>query len=125
MSRDWEPVGRTLQALTLLNNELFTECARSLGQRLLTHSKEPAEQIRHGFACVTGRLPQPLELARLLQFHSGQRALFDQHPAAASQLLSSAWPESSGMSSASMRDAATAVALGRILLNLDETITRE
>lgn len=114
-----------MQALTLLNNELFTECARALGQRLLTHSKEPAEQIRHGFACVTGRLPRPPELARLLQFHSGQRALFERHPAAASQLLGAAWPGSSGMSPASVQDAATAVALGRILLNLDETITRE
>lgn len=116
-----------MQALTLLNNDLFTDCARALGQRLSSRSHEPVAQIQYGFELVTGRRPDAMELARLLRFVSGQRAMFERDPGSARLMLGRPDPESgSNQASASgLSDAATAVALGRILLNLDETITRE
>ncbi len=90
-----------LQALTLLNNEAFTECARALGGRIAAHSAEATPRLRHGFQLVTGRPPEREELERLARFWEDSRMRFHTD------------------------DDTSCTALGRVLLNLDETITRE
>jgi len=90
-----------LQALTLLNNEAFVECAQALGRRIAAHSSDIGARLRHGFHLATGRLPTRAESARLRTFWIEQQERFKTD------------------------DAATCVAYARVLLNLDETITRE
>lgn len=90
-----------IQALTLLNNELFVECARALGQRIEKHSTELDARLRHGFRLATGRPPTREELGRLRTFWTGLRERFKTD------------------------EVATCTAFARVLLNLDETITRE
>jgi mono/diheme cytochrome c family protein len=95
-----------LQALTLLNDQAFYEFAQALARRVLAEA-QPDEQsrLRLAFRLCMARPPSPLEEARLLQLLTSQDALLsadgDAHSFAA-------W---------------TTVA--RVLLNLDEFITRE
>jgi len=90
-----------LQALTLLNNETFVECALALGRRIANQATDPDGRLRHGFQLATGRPPNPAELTRLRAFWIGQQKRFGTD------------------------EAATCTAYARVLLNLDETITRE
>lgn len=95
-----------LQALTLLNDEQFYEFAGALAQRVQTEAQgDLPAQIDHAFQLCLGRKPAPDERARLV-------ALFDQQFAAAT-----------GEEPARRNEAWTILA--RVLLNLDETITRE
>ena len=92
-----------LQALTLLNDEANFEFASSLAQRILKEA--PAEEgarLRHGFELAVQRTPRPRETDRLLRFLRQQR---DSQPAASETQL---W-----------------TGVSRVLLNLDEFMTRE
>ncbi len=109
-----------LQALTLLNNSTSTECAQALGKRLAELSGGVPDQIRHGFELALGRPPEPGEMERLQRFYEQQREAFQREPEAAKKLLACK-PDAPGDHVAP----ATLVALSRVLLNLDELITRE
>jgi hypothetical protein len=90
-----------LQALTLLNDPVFFECSEKLGQTLAARPGDPTEQLRHGFEQCMSRPPKPAELQAL-------RALYDD------QLTLT-----SGNTQAAMVNTA------RVIMNLDEFITRE
>ena len=77
-----------LQALTLLNDEAFYECAQALAKRVEPHD---GDQIDYAFHLCVSRKPSRDEHARLSDL-----------------LKSTDWPT-----------------VARVLLNLDETITRE
>jgi hypothetical protein len=95
-----------LQALTLLNDAGFTECAYGLAARLL----RAVDPVRLGFRLCLCRQPSQAEGKRLGEFLSGQRAYYAANPARA--------PGKAGRKAA-------LVLLARVLLNLDEQITRE
>jgi hypothetical protein len=44
-----------IQALMMLNDEVFAECATALAKRMRKSAEQPAEQIRAGFRIVTCR----------------------------------------------------------------------
>jgi hypothetical protein len=44
-----------IQALMMLNDEVFAECATALAKRMRESAEQPAEQIRAGFRIVTCR----------------------------------------------------------------------
>ena len=106
-----------LQALTLLNDSTAVDCARGLGRRLAVQTGGVPDQIRYGFELVIGRPPEPAELARLQQFCDLQGQAFRHDPDAARQLLG-------GKYDGDPVAPATLVAVSRVLLNLDELITR-
>jgi len=106
-----------LQALTLLNDGTAVDCARGLGRRLAVQTGGVPDQIRYGFELATGRFPEPAELARLQKFCDLQGQDFRHDPDAARQLLG-------GKCDGDPAGPATLVALSRVLLNLDELITR-
>jgi hypothetical protein len=110
-----------LQALTLWNNESFTECARAFGHRIAGSSADLDRRLSHGFRLATDRAPTERELSRLRHFWAGQRRMFEKDPDAARRICGSAH----GVEEAQAADTATCIALARVLLNLDETITRE
>lgn len=113
-----------LQALALLNDTTYAEAARHLAYRMLTEpGARVSERLTHGFRLATGRLPTDSELDTL---QTGLRRYIDVYGAdedGARALVAtgeSAVPE--------YDDPATFgayTALAGVLLNLDETITKE
>ncbi|MBI3854266.1 MAG: DUF1553 domain-containing protein, partial [Planctomycetes bacterium] len=102
-----------LQALTTLNETLFVECAKALGAKILKEGgAADAERLAYGFRRCTGRLPSANEQKLLSDFLARQKQRMAAAPGKAKEL--GADPE-----------AAAWTALARVLLNLDETITKE
>jgi hypothetical protein len=106
-----------LQALTMLNNSVSNECAQSLARILAKQTGGLPDQLRLGFQTALGRPPEEIELARLQRFAAEQQREFSEAPEAAEQLL--------GTNEEADPAAAALVAVSRVLLNLDEFITRD
>jgi len=85
------------------------------------------EQVRHGFRLCLGREPSAAEADRLIMFLVKQRESFAAHPAAAAKLLDGGGPAGKQLATAPCETGpkAALVLLARVLLNLDECITRE
>jgi hypothetical protein len=110
-----------LQALTLLNDPVFHECAQALGQRIMTASQSDTRaRLKFGLEACVGRPPSEQELASLSQLFAEFRGLADADHEAAAKVVGLPKP-----SDAALADTAAAVALARVLLNLDEFVTRE
>jgi hypothetical protein len=110
-----------LQALTLLNDAVFVECAQALGRRILTEKmSETRERIRYAFQLCLARMPTPNELAILDRLFGELLQTAKASPDTAAKLLGSI--ELSGVDRS---EVAAWVALARMILNLDEFVTRE
>jgi hypothetical protein len=110
-----------LQALTLLNDTVFVECAQALARRVLTDGQtDTRERIRHAFRLCLAREPNPNELARLT-------ALYNELDAAcrANAELTSKLADAIRVDATEPPAAAAWAALARTVLNLDEFVTRE
>jgi mono/diheme cytochrome c family protein len=128
-----------LQALTLLNDSGFAEYAYGLAARLLREetadssgrlrSRLRTEAIIHrAFRLCMGRVPEALEEQRLALFLDKERQHFAAHGDEASTLLAGGGPAGKKLDACSKVpecDRAALVMLARVLLNLDEFITRE
>jgi hypothetical protein len=108
-----------LQALTVLNDTAFVECAQALGKRLAEAKGEVAGRVALGVRLCLGREPTAAEGERLVKFFGELRGLAKAQPEAA-KLLGAHKP-----AGVDATEAAAWVALARVLLNLDEFITRE
>ena len=107
-----------LQALTLLNDPVFFECAETLGRRWAAPPPvNPPQLIRQAFVACLARSPAPAEVERLERFYHDQERL-----AAASRSAADS-PEATPPPPPPAQVAA--IALARTLLNLDEFVTRE
>ena len=111
-----------LQALAILNNEVFHEAAQSLAQRLWNDSdlKTDQQRLTRLFEWGFGRAPSEKEADMILPLLAATRAYTGEHPDPLSALQAS---DLSEMDQASERAAWVAVA--RLILNLDAFITRE
>ncbi len=113
-----------LQALNLMNDVQFVEAARFIGQRMMKEGGEaPEQRLAYGFRLLTNRLPAAEELPVLLdnlRFHrdyfSGREKEMDAYLA---QGDSPAGP------SLDRRELAAYAAVASLMLNLDETVTKE
>jgi hypothetical protein len=90
-----------LQALTLLNDPVFFECSVKLGERLAALPGDVNGKLHQGFELCLSRPPEPAEMIALRAHYDDQLKLAD------------------GNASLAM------VAAARLLMNLDEFITRE
>jgi mono/diheme cytochrome c family protein len=109
------------QALMLANDESFFEMAQALASRLMREGGASDEaRVRYGFRRCLGREPSPGELKRLLEYYRSQAREFEASPAEAEKAAPGERPEGT-----SAPHAAAWTALARVLLNLDEFITRE
>lgn len=107
-----------LQALMLLNDPMFLECARALAVRLEREGPtETAERCRHAFRLCLARDPSPAEHRVLLELFAQQVVDLRSDPAAARRLA--------GPDATDAADRAAWTVLARVLLNLDEIIVRE
>ena len=110
-----------LQALTLANDRSFVELAKALASRILAEAPAYDEgRIRHGFRAALSRDPSPQELIRLAAFVSDQKKRFAENETDATTTAPADRPQSISAS-----EAAAWTAAARVLLNLDEFITRE
>ncbi len=110
-----------LQALTLLNDQGFFEFAQALARRTLTEA--PAEddaRIGHAFRLCLGREPQPRERDVLLRLLAKERTAYRERPDEAKALAPMEPPQ--GVDAAEF---AAWTTVARVLLNLDEFVTRE
>jgi hypothetical protein len=113
-----------LQALVLLNDPTYVEAARFLAARMLTQGgKTPIGRINYAFRMATGRSPNAQERARLLEQAQEALADFRQHSDQAAELLSVGASKSDPRLDPKELAAWTTVA--SIILNLDETITKQ
>ena len=115
-----------LQALTSLNETLFMECARGLAMHVLANGTDDHQRLALAFQRCTGRQPSDRELAELQEFLDQQIERFAQPDAKPWELAANdpaKPPELPNGITPSQAAAWTAVS--RLLLNLDETITKE
>ncbi|WP_428305515.1 PSD1 and planctomycete cytochrome C domain-containing protein [Lacipirellula sp.] len=117
-----------LQALTTLNESLYLECARELARRIVVEGGQgDEERIRYAVRRCLSRSPAPAELATLAKFLGEQKLRFQADGADPGQLLSD--DDSKKLKplpgDAAPADLAAWTALARVVLNLDETITKE
>jgi hypothetical protein len=105
-----------LQALTLLNDEIFMDCAKALG-RWATKQESEDRTIEEMFRrCVT-RPPTAEEKGKLSGFYKAQLERFAKGELKASEFVGSDKGEK-------LNEQASWTALARVLLNLDETVTK-
>lgn len=110
-----------LQALTLLNDPAFVECAQALAKATLANGgASPTERIRFAVKHGLARDPSAPELALLSNLLVQQQAFYADKPELAAKLAAS-----SAEVAASPAEAAAYTILARSILNLDEFVTRE
>lgn len=119
-----------LQALTGLNEELFVECARGLGKRAaLEGGKTDAERIAYAFRLCTARKPTADESALLLGLLGKHRERFVAGEANAVEVATGVKELKQAKekipAGIDVADWAAYALVARVLLNLDETITKE
>jgi hypothetical protein len=103
-----------LQALTLLNDAMFVELAQALGRAAMSRgTASDAERATYVFRRLLTRPPEPDELQRLLEFRATQL-----------QRLKSGELSAREIGGADDTDLASWVMLARVVMNLDETITK-
>ncbi len=74
-----EATNTPLQALTLLNDAVFVECARALGRRVLAEAKgDSRSRAAHAFRLCTGRAPTETERERLVKLYEELKALCEE-----------------------------------------------
>jgi len=110
-----------LQALTLANDRSFFEFAQLLAEKILQSDvTSDADRIRLAMQRTLARNPTPFEQNRLQVFIDAQKNWFSKNPQHAKTVAPDFIPSDWKIS-----DAAAWTALSRVLLNLDEFITRE
>ncbi|MEW5977357.1 MAG: PSD1 and planctomycete cytochrome C domain-containing protein [Acidobacteriota bacterium] len=109
-----------LQALNLLNDPVFTEAAQSLALRVLGEAPESQEvRLDRMFQLCFSRRPSPAERQRLAKYFEVQKGILEKEAGSAELVAPNAQP---GLSPV---ETATWVGVARVLMNLDEFITRE
>jgi mono/diheme cytochrome c family protein len=123
-----------LQALTLLNDPAYVECAKMLGQRMLkdkeaigrardlTKPEEDAKRLAYGFRLCTSRAPTEKEVGILRGLLDDQRAHFKADAGAAKKFLNVG--DAKVDEAIDPTEAAAWASVGSALLNLDATIHR-
>ncbi len=111
-----------LQALTLANDSGFVEMAQALASRILTErpQADDRQRLTYAFQICLARVPEAHELSMLSAYLGRSRTAYAGDSAAAQAAASV--PRGLNTSPA---EAAAWTSVARVLLNLDEFITRE
>jgi hypothetical protein len=113
-----------LQALTTLNDPAFVQPAAALARRIQTQAGDSAEaRATFAFRTVLARRPQQKELDRLIALHDQMLQKYEADPKAAKELATSGLSEPP--KELSVPELAAWTVVSNVLLNLDETLTKE
>ena len=113
-----------LQALTLLNNETFVEAAREFGKRLLKQNASDDDRLVHAFRLCVSRPPTVSEIDEFREMLTSSRKWYEAHTDAAAGLAGKSDGPASAAKEAATVESAAWIATCRIMLNMDEFITR-
>ena len=111
-----------LQALVLMNAPQFVVASRGLAERMVRSASDDRRQIAFGFRLATGREPSAPEMKILHEALQRQKDYFGADPNRAAALLHFGEAESAGNDPVHL---AAMSSIASLILNLDETITRE
>ena len=112
-----------IQALNLMNDVTYAEAARMLAERMIREGgNEAGSRLSYGFRLATARLPQANERDVLLSSLGRYESRYGDNPADAEAFLDHGEHERDASIDAPELAAYTAVA--SLILNLDETITK-
>jgi len=113
-----------LQALSLLNEVTYVEAARGLAERMfLEGGPSSTERIQFAFQLATSRTPSERELKTLLAGLEQRLVRFQADPESATKLLSVG--EKKPASGIDPMELAAYTITASVILNLDETVTKE
>ena len=112
-----------LQALATLHNEVFTESAVAMAERILKEVSDDRERIDHAFRIALARPVNQAESLTLLELLSESRRHFKTDTKGATELVS--LHADSGSNSLPAPEVAAWANVTRVILNLDEFMTRE
>lgn len=114
-----------LQALTGMNETLFVEAARALGKRaVLEGGRTDAERLTHAFRLCASRKPAADELAVLSGLLEKSRKRFEEGHANAAEVATGS-KDAEKVDGIAFSDWGAFTVVARVLLNLDETVTKE
>jgi hypothetical protein len=111
-----------LQALNLMNDVAYLEAARKLGERMLK-ARGTEARLASGFRLALGRDPAAGERGALEEALARFQSYYAAHPVDAEKFLAQGKAARGGNAEAA--ELASYAAVASILLNLDETITKE
>ena len=110
-----------MQALVTLNEQVSVEAALGLAHIILTDTGTLEERLSRAFVRCTSRVPEAEEIAALKSVYETTLAA---DPAEAKLLLDNHQPVTLDLAAHPLPELAAAAAVARVLLNLDETITK-
>jgi len=112
-----------LQALTLLNDITYVEASRKIAERCIKEEKKANARLALAFRRVLSRAPTEAEAGILLRALNRQLEDFRKNPDVARKLL--AVGEAKADATLDVAELAAYAAVCRLILNLDEAVTRE
>ncbi|HUS07879.1 MAG TPA: PSD1 and planctomycete cytochrome C domain-containing protein [Bryobacteraceae bacterium] len=111
-----------LQGLTTLNDPAFFDTAKALAARMLREAKpDTRSRAEHGFRLCVARKPSATEVDRLVTWVEKEKTSFAGRPAEAAKLGAK---RSAELATTDAEFAAWTM-LANVLLNLDETLTKQ
>ncbi|MBL0158401.1 MAG: DUF1553 domain-containing protein [Bryobacterales bacterium] len=113
-----------LQALSLMNDVLYLEAARKMGERVMREGgATDSGRLAYAFGLVLARAPKREEAQMFETALREFRKFYDEHPAEAVKYLQQgAAPQAAGLPAPEL---AAYAAVSSLVLNLDEAITKE
>jgi Protein of unknown function (DUF1553) len=113
-----------LQALVLMNDPTYVEAARALAERALVEGgPDEKSRLSYAFRLATARPPAGKELDVLRKLLRERRVAFRADPKAAAKLVEVG--ESPRNQKLDIVEVAAWTTVGSVILNLDETITKQ
>jgi len=113
-----------LQALDLMNDVTFVEAARKLAERMMTEGgNQPRERIEFAYELVLARPPKPAEMQVLFDALNGFETRYQRDRKSAKEFLKHG--DSPQEIKADARELAAYTSIASLMLNLDETVTRQ
>jgi len=112
-----------LQALLLMNERQFVECARALAERAMRDGgAKPEDRVAYMFKLATARAPDSRESAELLAEYQEHLANYTKNVEAAKKLI--AVGESKTDPKLNPSELAALTMIGNLILNLDEVMNK-
>ena len=112
-----------LQALDLMNDVTYVEAARKLGERMFKSGASDSERLRAGWRTALAREASPEELSAMEKALAKFRNYYAARAADAERYVHAG--DSRRDESVPLADAAAYTAVGSLILNLDEMVTKE
>ncbi len=110
-----------LQALTTLNDPVFFEASQALARKIMSDAgSDPSAGVVYAFRRCLTRRPKPAEVNRMLAFYNQQLDRFRKDSQAAGEVV-----KGSNSPTSQAPELAAWTMVSNVLLNLDETITKE